>query len=388
VTDSSGLGAPADRNSSGALRVGSIGGIDVMVRSSWLLVAALLSYVVATRIEAEVPGLGGWRYLAGLACAILLTLSLLLHEVSHALVARRCGIPVRSITLHFIGGVTAIDGEPRTPRQELAISGVGPLTSIGIGLAALGLYLVTPGALLQLVVGMLAAANLLVGVLNLVPGMPLDGGRVLRAAVWKVTGDPHKATAVSGWAGRIVAVATLAVPLLAQAAGVRVTVLDYAIALILAWFLWSAATAAIIGARARARLPVLQARTLARRAVLVPADLPLAEAVRRAQEAGAGAVVTTDPAGAPSGLVNEAAVLAAPPERRPWMPVSAVSRTLGPGLALPADLAGEQLVRAMQAAPSSEYLLVTPDGAVFGVLSSRDVDAAFQAASTGRASGR
>src|SRR5688500_16752827 len=183
-----------------------------MVRSSWLLVAALIAYVVAPGIEAVAPGLGAWRYVAGVAFAILLTMSLLLHEISHALMAKRYGIGVRSITLHFIGGVTAIDGEPSTPRQEFWISAVGPVTSLGIGGVALALYQVTPSGLLAYVVGGLAGANLIIGVLNLVPGMPLDGGRVLRAAVWKATGDQHRGTTAAGWAGRGVAVLVLMLP--------------------------------------------------------------------------------------------------------------------------------------------------------------------------------
>ncbi len=381
MADRTGLGAPAERDDRGALRIGSIGGVDVMVRSSWLLVAALISYVVAPQIDEVSPGLGGLKYVAGLAFAVLLTLSLLLHEVSHALMAKRYGIGVRSITLHFIGGVTAIDGEPKTPRQEFAIAAVGPATSLGIGLVALALFQVTPNGLLGYAVAMLAGANLVVGVLNLVPGMPLDGGRVLRAAVWKITGNPNRGLAVSGWAGRGVALLVLAAPVLLPGLGVEVTTIDFIIAVVFGWFLWSAASSAIAGAKVRARLPALQARSLARRTVTAPADLSLAEAVRLAQQAEAGSIVTVDVDGSPVGVVNEAAVQATPRERRPWMAVSTVSRSLDPGLTLPADIAGEQLILAMQSTPATEYLLVEADGSVYGVLTTRDVDAAFRATS-------
>jgi Zn-dependent protease len=352
----------------------------VLVRTSWLLVAVLISYVVAPRIEMEAPGLGALTYVAGLAFAVLLTLSLLLHEVSHALMAKRYGIPVRSITLHFIGGVTAVEGEPATPKQEFAISVVGPVTSLAIGGAALALYPITPDGLLSFVVIGLAGANLFVGVLNLVPGMPLDGGRVLRSVVWKVTGNPHRGTTVSGWAGRVVAVLALLAPLIMLRLDLEVTVLDYVIAGIFAWFLWSAATAAIQSGRIRARLPALRARELARRVVAADPATPLSEAFRRAEEAQAGSIMTLDPTGRPSALVNEAALAATPEERRPWVPVSAVARTLEAGLTLPADIAGEELIRAMQKTPASEYLLVEPDGSVYGVLSTLDVDKAFEAA--------
>lgn len=372
-----GLGAPAERNEPGTLRIGSIGGVDVMVRSSWLLVAALISYVVAPGIEHVAPGLGALKYVAGVAFAVLLTLSLLLHEISHALVAKRFGIGVRSITLHFIGGVTAIDGEPESPKQEFAISAVGPATSLGIAGLAFALLQVTPGGLLAFVVGGLAGANLVVGILNLVPGMPLDGGRVLRAGLWAITGDANRSMSASGWVGRIVAVLVLLSPLLLQAFGLRTDITDYIIALVFGWFMWSAATSAIVSGRIRARLPELRARAMARRSLSVPEDVPLAQAISQAREIHAGSIVTQDHLGHPVGIVNEAAVLATPEERRAWVATGAVARTLEPGLKLPADIAGEKLLLAMQSHPATEYLLVEPDGRVYGVLCTSDVDAAF-----------
>ncbi|HEX6514885.1 MAG TPA: M50 family metallopeptidase [Nocardioidaceae bacterium] len=375
-----GPGSPRPRREPGTLRIGQIGGVDVLVRSSWLLVAVLISVIMAPQIESVAPGLGGWKYVAGLAFAVLLYLSVLLHEMSHALMAKRYGLPVRSITLHFLGGVTEIQGEPDTPRREFGVSVVGPLTSIVVGGVFLALHFVAPDGLLQLAVDALAGANLVVGVLNLVPGLPLDGGRVLRAAVWKVTGNPNQGTLVAGWAGRVVAVLALAYPMLAgRLWGQQVTLSDFLLAFVIAAFLWSGASAAIMSAKVRRRLPALQARSLARRTLAVPHDLPLAEAVRRAQEARAGSIVVLDAQGRPSGIVNEAAVLATPDDRRPWLATSAVARTVEEGLVLAADISGEQMVRAMQRTPASEYLLVEPDGTVYGVLATEDVDKAFAA---------
>ncbi|QNN55185.1 site-2 protease family protein [Nocardioides mesophilus] len=358
--------------------MGQVGGIDVLVRSSWLIVAVLISVLIAPAIEQVAPGLGAWTYVAGGAFAVLLYLSVLLHEISHALMARRYGLPVRSITLHFLGGVTEIDGEPDTPGREFGVSVVGPLTSVAIGLVFLLLLPVTPSGLLELAVEMLATANLIVGVLNLVPGLPLDGGRVLRAGVWKATGDPHRATIVAGWGGRVAAVAALGYPLGRElVTGQPTLISDYVLALVIAAFLWSGATAAIVSAKVRRRLPVLAARQLARRALQVPGDQPLSEAVRRAQEERAGSILVLGQDGRPTAVVSEAAVLATPDERRPWIPVSSVARTLQPGLFLAADLVGEPLIRAMQRTPASEYLLLEPDGTVYGVLVTEDVDRAF-----------
>jgi Zn-dependent protease len=370
---------PAPRRAPGTLRIGQIAGVDVLVRSSWVLVAALIAIVLAPSIDQVRPGLGGWKYVAGLAFAVLLYLSVLLHEMSHAVMAQRFGLPVRSITLQFLGGLTEIDGEPDTPRREFVVSVVGPLTSIAVGLAALGLRFVVPGGLVGLAVDALAGTNLFVGALNLVPGLPLDGGRVLRAAVWKVTGSPLKGTLAAGWVGRAAALVALAYPFVRATFTGVVDTASFVFGLVVAAFLWGGASAAIMSARVRGKLPALQARRLARRTLAVPQDLPLAEAVRRAREDEAGSIVVLDTSGRPTGVVNEAAVQATPDDRRPWLPVNAVARSVEPGLSLPADLTGESLIRAMQRTPASEYVLVEDDGSIFGVLVTADVDRAFAA---------
>jgi Zn-dependent protease len=350
----------------------------VLVSSSWFVVAGLIAVVMAPRVEQLAPGLGPAKYVAGLAFAVILYLSILLHEASHAVVAQHYGHPVRSITLHFLGGMTAMEGEARTPRQEFWIAVVGPLTSIGVGLVALGLWFLEPEGLLLLAIEGLAGANLLVGVLNLVPGLPLDGGRVLKSAVWGASGDMHLGTIAAGWGGRVAAGLVVLWPV-AQVVllGRTLDLLDVVVALVVAGFLWSGANAAITSARLRRRFPRLVARDLARRAIGVPEDLPVAEAVRRARDAGAGAMFTVTGAGRPVGLVSEQAVAATPAERRPWVPVASVARSID-GRSLPVDIAGESLVDAITRTPSSEYLLLQPDGAVYGVLTTADVDRAFR----------
>ncbi|MCW2793804.1 MAG: peptidase [Nocardioides sp.] len=363
----------------GTFKIGTIAGSDVLVSSSWFLVAGLIAVVMAPRVEEASPGLGALKYVAGLAFAVVLYGSVLLHEASHAFMARRYGFPVSSITLHFLGGMTAIEGEARKPREEFMIAVVGPLTSLAVGGAAVGLWFLGPEGLILMAVEGLAGANLLVGVLNLIPGLPLDGGRVLKSVVWGITGNPHRGTIVAGWGGRVTAVAVIAWPLLQeQLLGTRPELLDFLLAFIVATFLWSGSTAAMASARLRSRLPHLVARDLARRTLAVPDDLPLAEAVRRAQEAHAGSIVTVTGAGRPVGVVSEAALLATPEDRRPWVAVSTVARNLDDGLSLPATISGEELVLAISRAPAAEYLLVEEDGTIYGVLSTADVDKAFR----------
>jgi Zn-dependent protease len=378
--------APADRDQRrpprprGTLRIGSIVGIDVLITSSWFAVALLISLAFGPRIEAAQPGLGFWKYVAGFVFAVVLYLSVLLHEASHAVVAKRLGYGVTSITLHFLGGMTEVDGQSRRPRHEFWIAVVGPLTSIAVGaVSGAAAYVMSDGLLREAMV-LLAGANLLIGVLNLVPGLPLDGGRVLKALVWGASGNQHRGTIVAGWGGRITALALLAWPLVQeQVIGEPPSILDLVLIFILGLFLWTGATAAMAHAQLRRRLPALVARPLARRTLTVPEDLPLAEAVRRAQEAEAGSIVTVTPDGTPVGIVSEAAVTAMPAERRPWVAVSAVARTMEEGLTLPATVAGEDLILAISRRPAEEYLLVEADGRIYGVLSTADVDRAFRA---------
>jgi Zn-dependent protease/CBS domain-containing protein len=364
---------------SGTLRVGSIGGTDVLITTSWFLIAGLIAIVVGPRVDQVQPGLGALKYVAGFVFAVVLYLSVLLHEASHAMMAKRYGFVVNSITLHFLGGMTEIDGPARTPRQEFMVAVVGPLSSIGVGVVSGLLWWVLPDGLVRWAVGGLAGANLLIGVLNLVPGLPLDGGRVLKAAVWGATGTEHRGTIVAGWGGRVVALLVLFWPLIQwEVLEVEPTIFDYLLVFVLGIFLWTGATAAMAHARLRSRLPHLVARPLARRTLTVPEDVPLSEAVRRAQDADAGSIVTVSASGRPVGIVNEKAVIATPEDRRPWIPVSSVSRTLDEGLTLPATISGEDLVLAISRRPAEEYLLVEEDGGIFGVLATTDVDRAFR----------
>jgi Zn-dependent protease len=364
----------------GTFKVGTIAGSDVLVSGSWFLIAGLIAVITAPAIERAEPGLGGLKYVAGAALAILLYLSVLAHEASHALMARRFGLPVSHITLQFFGGMTSIEGEPDSPRQEFWVSVVGPLSSLAVAVVSFLAYLVVPGGLIGLAFSGLAWTNLFVGIVNLVPGLPLDGGRILKAVVWGVSGDTHRGSIVAAWGGRVVALLAIGWPFLtARLFGGRPTVIDFVFAGVISMFLWSGATSALEAARVRSRLPHLVARDLARRTLTVPGELPLAEAVRRAQDAHAGSIVTVTAGGTPVGVVNEAALLSVPAERRAWVPTSSVARTLDEGLRLPVGIGGEELIRAISSRPAGEYLLIDPDGSIFGVLSTSDVDRAFRA---------
>lgn len=362
----------------GTLRLATVAGVDITVQHSWFLIVLLIAVVIEPRVEEVRPGLGPLAYVAGAGFAILLYLSVLLHEISHAVAARTFQMPVASINLHFLGGATEIEGEATTPWREFVVAVVGPLTSLAIGGVAY-LFIDTLGeGLVRFSVASLAGANLVVGVLNLVPGLPLDGGRVLQAAVWAVSKRRALGVTVAAWGGRVAAVVALCYPLIILVSGGSPSVIDYLMAFMVGAFLWAGATQALLMAKVRTRLPTLQARTLARPAIGVPADLPLAEAIRRAMAANAGSLLVVSSGGQPEAVVNEAAVASTPMERRPWMATGDLARRLESGLMLPADLQGEELLRAMQTTPATEYVLVEPSGSVYGVLVTKDVDNAFQ----------
>ena len=350
-------------------------GIPVYVSPTWFVVAIVITVMFEPQVAEHVHR--PVSYLVALAYAVLLYASVLVHEIGHCVVARCFGLPVRAITLHILGGVSEIEQEPRTPGREFLVAAAGPLLSLILG--AVGyttLVLVPLPDVAVLLIEALTIANLIVGVFNLLPGLPLDGGRIVRAAVWKITGRQRTATVAAGWAGRVVAVAVLVLgaALSVSGGGRWLTVIWAAL---VASFIWVGAGEAIRVARIRDRIPLLNARALARRAIRVPQSTPLAEAVRRAQEAGAGAIVVVGHDDDPLGIVSETAVLATPEHRRPWVDAASLTRTLDPGMILPADISGEDLVAAISRAPASEYLLVEPTGELYGVLAAEDISKTF-----------
>jgi CBS domain-containing protein len=286
---------------------------------------------------------------------------------------------VRRILLYPLGGFSEIEREPPTPGREFLVSAAGPALSLALAAAGFGLmHVVSRDSIPGSLVWQLGWANLIVGLFNLLPGLPLDGGRMLRAVIWKLTGHQSTGTIAAAWAGRALAVSLFVLPfVLSQVNGRGGDLVSVLWLAVIAVFMWTGAGQAIKATRFRERLPALQARRLARKAVSVAADTPVAEAIRRAEENQARAVVIVDHEDKPIAILNETAVMATPEQRRPWLEAGALARTLEPSLVLPADLSGMALLDAIRRAPATEYLLVEPSGQVYGVLAARDVDHAF-----------
>jgi len=189
-------------------RVGRIAGIEIRIDSSWAVIALLITYSMYLRASVLYPELSGSGAVAlGILATVLFFGSVLVHELAHALVSQARGIRVQDITLFLFGGATRARVESRGPGDEFLIALVGPLTS---GLLA-GLFWIVAGLGSDVLsrpltgtLGYLAWTNLLLAAFNLVPGFPLDGGRLLRSAIWKATGSLPRATRIASLAGQAV----------------------------------------------------------------------------------------------------------------------------------------------------------------------------------------
>ncbi|MGW1914416.1 site-2 protease family protein [Streptomyces sp. NPDC002076] len=379
---------PRPKEPGGGILMGRPFGVPVYVAPSWFLVAALITWVFGGQLDRVLPELGALRYLVSLFFAVAFYASVLVHELAHTVAAIRFKLPVRRIQLQFFGGVSEIEKEAETPGREFVLAFVGPLLSLVLaGLFYLAMKPVQPGTVPGVLLAGLMISNLIVAIFNLLPGLPLDGGRMLRAVVWAITGKPMSGTVAAAWVGRALAVAVLiGLPLLNQSGalggnsentGGMDTVTDALLAAILAAIIWTGAGNSLRMARLREHLPELRARTLTRRAVPVETDTPLSEALRRANAAGARALVVVDAHGNPLSLVRESAIVGVPEHRRPWVAVSGLAQDLTDGMRVSAELAGEELLDVLRATPATEYLVVEETGEIYGVLSAADVERAF-----------
>jgi Zn-dependent protease len=196
----------------GTVRLGSIRGVVVRAHWSVPLIMLLFAYGLADRtLPRYAPGLAPVVYaVAGVVGAVLLLASLVAHEAAHAMTARRAGVPVRDVTLWALGGLTRMD-RPTTARTAFTVAVSGPLTSLllgGIGVGAAAAVAATfGGRIVVAVLGWLGGTNLLLGVFNLLPAAPLDGGRLLLAALWWRTGDRERAQRAAGRSGQVVGIA-------------------------------------------------------------------------------------------------------------------------------------------------------------------------------------
>ena len=168
-------------------------GIPVHISPYWFILAGVFIWVDAKFFEGDMAA--GTRYTVAAAFVVLLYVSVLIHELGHSLVARGFGLPVRRILLYPLGGFSEIEREPPTPGQEFLVTAAGPVLSLVLGIASwCGTRELTSHSIPWSVLTLLMLANLFVAAFNALPGLPLDGGRMLHALIWKITGRPATAT--------------------------------------------------------------------------------------------------------------------------------------------------------------------------------------------------
>jgi Zn-dependent protease len=305
-----------------SIRFGRIAGIPVGASWSALLIALLFAWSLGGELlPAQVPGLAPAAYwLAGAAGAGLFLASLLAHEIGHALVARRAGLRVRGITLWLLGGVAQLEDEPASPRDELRVAIVGPAISLALagafGVAAAALSVVGAPALLVVVAAWLALGNVALGVFNLLPAAPLDGGRVLRGLLWRRHGNRVRAAVTATRAGVWVGTGLVAYGLLGAFTGWGIGTLWTAL---VGWFL-------VIAARQERELALLgggldrgrrAAQVMTPAPAVAPAWFTVDAFLRTYVEPWqAAALPLRGFDGHPAGVVTAAALYAVPADRR------------------------------------------------------------------------
>jgi Zn-dependent protease/CBS domain-containing protein len=358
---------PARREPAGAFprarTVVTVRGVPVRVDVSWLFIAGLVLVQFATRFELLLGDLGPVVVFASAAAAALLFfVSLLAHELGHAFTSLDRDIPVLGITLFLMGGVTESTKEAVRARDEFVIVGIGPFISLVLAALFGLLYTAVVGVRpVAVVFGYLAWTNLLLAIFNLVPGYPLDGGRLLRSILWGATGRPHAATR---WAARVGQAVAIALALL----GIRQLTASGGFGgiwqILIALFLFRGAADSHRRARLRERLGARTAgEVMGSAPPTLPADLPLEQAVARIEERPSLLWPVGDPL---VGVVTLADLDAVPRDDWPFVPLGRVARALD-GATVDADAPMDTVLDRLVHGPGG-MLLVVRDGRPVGLL--------------------
>lgn len=360
-----------------SIKLGRIFGIEIGLHYSWFLIALLITLSLVGQFHAEH---GEWGetmiWSAAVVTGLLFFAALILHELSHALTARSRGLPVGAITLFALGGVSRIQREPEKPSTEFLIGIVGPLTSALVG--AVCLFLAgaagwrpgtSPATPLQAVLYWLGNINFLLAVFNLIPGYPLDGGRVLRSVAWWVTGDAARATRFAARGGQAVAYLFIVAGLLLFFTGAGLNGLWIAF---IGWFLLNAAGASYSQVEMLDRLRgVRVADVMERDCARIGSQARLQELVDELLRSGSRCFVVVD-GGTVVGLITPHEVKEVPRERWGQTAVAEAMRPLQRLRTVSPDSAVADSLEIM-ARDDVHQLPVVADGRLQGVVSRGDV---------------
>ncbi|MDN4479346.1 site-2 protease family protein [Demequina muriae] len=370
------------------LSLGRAFGGRIVVQPSTLVMLAILAFVFATNGGGA---LDRRSFTVGLVLAVLLFASVLVHEIAHAAAARAFKRQVHEVVLTLWGGHTTFDARGMTPTVSGVTALAGPLANVA--LAGIGALALASGALdftfVEMLEGDLTAAgivrylvyvNLVLAAFNALPGIPMDGGRVLEAIVWGVTGDRYRGVRVAAWAGRVIAVGVVLVALALPLTQGRVPGLfDVMWAVLVFVILWPAASSALRAAQALGRRQGVFAGTVMVPAIAVRFDATVEDARTQAHQAGAQEVVVISADGAPAGHFPVTLTDAVPPEQRGAASLQSVTMPLPRGAAVPADLTGEGLQVALREWwGRTDVWTVAEAGRIVGVVRLEDVMKALQ----------
>ncbi|CAH0291210.1 Putative zinc metalloprotease Rip3 [Arthrobacter sp. Bi83] len=362
--------APQDSGSRReGIRLGKIAGIPVILAYSWFIIAAFTVVVYGPVLQHNNPALGAAAYYVAFAYALLLLISVLVHELAHALTAKIYGWPSEKIVLNLWGGHTQFESFTATPGRSVLVALAGPAANFVLaGAAWLLISTANLAGVADILTNIFFWANLVIGIFNVLPGLPLDGGRLVESAVWKATGSHAKGTIAAGWGGRIIVIALgvwfLALPVLR---GDTPDTSNLLITVLVGGFLWMGASASIQQGRLRSRLHLVSAAALAEPAVGLPESATVAD-VLDLTAGGRNGVVLCAPDGRPSSLVDYAALAAVPAAVAATTPATAVAYALGAGAYVPEWSKGQELIQYLSQLDGHDYAVIDHNGRVTGIL--------------------
>jgi Zn-dependent protease len=350
-------------------------GIPVLLAPSWWLGSAAIVLLYTPLVGQLLPGTSALTGLLFAATfALFLGLSVLAHELGHCVAALRLGLPVRRLRLFLLGGVSEVMRSPSRPGHEGLVAAAGPAVSVvlagGFGVAA---FVMQPTNTIWLLVAQTAFANAAVAVFNLLPGLPLDGGRILRAGVWALTGRRATGTRAAVLGGGVVAVLLVAWAVWGVLEGSDDRWVRFGVCMLTAWFVFAGARSELTAEQRRTWPEGLTLADLILPVLQLPAESPVSGALTAS--AGRG-VVLVRADGVAAGLLDQDAArrLAT---RSPQAPAEQAAEPIRPETVLLSNEAGEEIVERVRGTAAWQFLVVDLEGRPAGVLRREDLKAAL-----------
>ncbi|WP_313814605.1 site-2 protease family protein [Glutamicibacter sp.] len=356
------------------IKLGKIGGVPVYLSSSWFIITAVITISMGKQLSQSALVPATYAFILGFACAVAIAVAVLIHEVAHAMVARAFKWPNAHIVLTLMGGHTQFGSFKATPGASLWVALAGPVSNFALAGIAWGLFhVVDPNIYLTLLLNFFIYANLLLGAFNALPGLPLDGGRLVESIVWKATGSQFKGTIASSWVGRGIAAAVVVYfvvwPIIT---GKELEIVTAVVGAMVAVFMWQATTQLIAHSKMMLNLPKVVAADLMHPASAMVSQATVADVFVRRSERG-GQIVLVDPRGMPVGVVDEQAISRVDPMQAASIPALAVSRALGQGAVVAEDSDGRELIDYLASVSTAEYAVISNRGVVVGILHQQDI---------------